>query len=67
MEILAEKVNVDEFYLDILNDEYFNTEDGSVYEICPKCHEYALKFEVVEGIGKQLYESKICFGCGFEK
>jgi len=40
--------------------EDFIDENGKIYEVCPQCHLFILKTEIVEGIGKHLYEEKRC-------
>ena len=46
--------------VDILDREYFTDENGKEYDICPVCHEYILKTEMVERTGKQLIERTGC-------
>lgn len=48
-----------------LDSETFTSEDGTEYEVCPDCHEFVLKTEIREAVGKHLYETKVCNGCGY--
>jgi hypothetical protein len=43
-----------------LIEEWFEGEDGEEYEVCPECHEFITKVVVKEGIGKTLYEVRVC-------
>jgi len=41
--------------------ETFEVEgSGESFEICPDCHEYIMKTEMQEGVGKQLEEVLVC-------
>jgi hypothetical protein len=45
-----------------LEREYFESEGGLKYEVCPTCHEYLLKRSVnPDQVGKGLSEVKTCF------
>jgi hypothetical protein len=57
-EISTESVDADG--MEHLMEEWFEDEEGEEIEVCPICHEYALKTVVKEGIGKTLYEDKVC-------
>lgn len=46
--------------LDMLMEETFTDTEGKVYPICPECHAYILKTEMVESTGKQLVERSGC-------
>lgn len=46
--------------VDVLEEEYFTDENGNVHEVCPVCHEYTTKVVVIEGIGKQLTDHRVC-------
>lgn len=46
--------------LDILIREYIQLPDGDQLDVCPECHEYALKTVMVETTGKNLVETKEC-------
>lgn len=43
----------------VLEREYFEDQDTE-YEVCPICHEYIMKTEMNEGVGKHLHEEKVC-------
>jgi hypothetical protein len=43
-----------------LIEEFFMGEDGEQREICPTCHTFILKTEMVERIGKTLIERTGC-------
>ncbi len=60
-EVISESLEV--VGLDILNEEIFIADDEEIaetYIICEECHEYILKIEILEGVGKQLYEHYHC-------
>jgi hypothetical protein len=61
-EITTESVDAPE--VETLDREYFESSEiqnaGEEIEVCPICHEYALKTVVKEGIGKTLYEDNVC-------
>ena len=57
-EIFTESVEVDE--VEILDDEYFEDENGNTYEVCPVCHSFIVKIEMKEDEDKNLYESNVC-------
>ena len=57
-EVTTESVDADG--MEHLIDEWFEDEEGEEYEICPECHEYITKTVMKEGIGKTLYEARVC-------
>lgn len=61
-EVIAETSEVED--VDILDREAFTSNEfanaGEEYEICPECHEYITKVVMKEGIGKTLYEARVC-------
>lgn len=57
-EVTTESVDVDG--MEHLIGEFFDDNNGHVKDICPICHEYILKTEMVEGVGKQLHEVQKC-------
>lgn len=57
-EVFARPVHVEG--LETLDEEYFTDENGKRYDICPTCHTFILKTEMVERIGKQLIERTGC-------
>lgn len=61
-EVTTKSVEADD--VDSLDREYFESSEfhnsGEEFEICPECHEYILKVVMKEGIGKTLYEEKVC-------
>ncbi|MFA5419902.1 MAG: hypothetical protein WC341_15725 [Bacteroidales bacterium] len=65
----VEGVDEDGEEVEILDREYFESEDGEEFEICPECHSHILKTEIREGVGKQLYEVKVCMNpdCDYEE
>ena len=46
--------------LEVLDEEFFTDQNGKRYEICPTCHTFILKTEMVERIGKTLIERTGC-------
>lgn len=44
----------------VLEREYFEGQDGEEYEVCSTCHEFIMKTEINEGVGKQLHEDRVC-------
>ena len=52
-----------------LESEMFTAEDGEEFEICPHCHQYALKSVMVpDDVGNGLHEDKECpEGCTGEE
>lgn len=63
-EITTESVDVDDLDLDILDREYFESTEfsnaGEEFEVCSECHNYITKVVMKEGVGKTLYEARIC-------
>lgn len=57
-EVISDSVDVSN--VEILDQEYFEDENGNEYEVCPDCHSFILKTVMKEGIGKTLYEAKVC-------
>jgi hypothetical protein len=61
-EVIAESVEADD--VEILDREFFESDEpfnsGEEFEVCPECHEYITKVVVKEGIGKTLYEARVC-------
>lgn len=50
--------------VEILDREYFESSEffnsGEEFEICPECHTFITKVVMKEGIGKTLYEARVC-------
>jgi hypothetical protein len=57
-EITTESVNVDN--VEILEREFFESENGDMFEVCPECHSHILKVVMKNGIGKTLNEVQVC-------
>jgi len=57
-EILTKSIDINN--VNFLEREYFESEDGEIFEVCPECHEYILKTVMKESIGKTLYEIQVC-------
>lgn len=57
-DIFTEPIDVEG--VDILDREFFTDVNGKEYDICPTCHTFILKTEMVERIGKQLIERTGC-------
>jgi hypothetical protein len=38
--------------------EFYNS--GEEFAVCPNCHKFILKVIIEEGIGKHLFEKKVC-------
>jgi hypothetical protein len=58
-EVTAKTSNLSE--LGSLDREYFEDKDGKEYEVCPECHEYILKTDMVQDkTGKGLSEVQVC-------
>jgi ssDNA-binding Zn-finger/Zn-ribbon topoisomerase 1 len=62
-EVVTESVDID---IDgCLDREYFTDQENNEYEICPECHEYALKYSI-DG-ETVLQEKHECPSCGYVK
>lgn len=61
-EITSESIEATD--VEILEREYFESNEfwnqGEEFEVCPVCHEYLTKVVMKEGIGKTLYEERVC-------
>lgn len=61
-EVTAESVEADD--VEMLDREYFESSEhensGEEFEVCPECHEYITKVVMKEGVGKTLYEARVC-------
>ena len=61
-EVIADSVEAGN--VENLSTEYFQSNEffnaGEEFEVCPECHEYILKVVMKEGVGKTLYEDKVC-------